>query len=245
MSENKLRDPNRDCPHGRQKGKCPECEVTDLEARVEELDRKFSKIRESLHHGFGGDLRKTTEVMMNEAVLLFIQVESERNQLRKDLAEANTEIERLMDVDGLGDGEMTWKEKAESYREDLNKRSIELAEAKRDLGEADRRAGTAERERARLEADIVVEQGWLLAAKFEAGYPMNTSFDAVWKEVLDKAKNEGQLLRLIDRARHQLQALRISIPGLTGGDNPAAKCIQDLNAAVKAYEEKHGIISHE
>jgi len=43
-------------------------------------------------------------------------------RLTADLVEANTEIERLQDVEGLGDGEMTWKEKAESYRKELNQR---------------------------------------------------------------------------------------------------------------------------
>lgn len=67
MSDNKLRDPNRDCIHGRQKGKCPECDVIDLESENERLEN-------------------------NLAVVL-----AERNQLRQDLKaeqEGNMELRK-------------------------------------------------------------------------------------------------------------------------------------------------------
>ncbi|MEW6729623.1 MAG: hypothetical protein AB1332_09810, partial [Pseudomonadota bacterium] len=54
--------------------------------------------------------------------------------------------------------------------------------------EADRRAGAAERAKAHLEEDAYRRKAWLAAAKREAGYPDNVSFDVVWKEILAKAK---------------------------------------------------------
>jgi len=49
--------------------------------------------------------------------------------LERQIAELEAENERLMDVEGLGDGEMTSVEKAESYRNELNEKCIELARA--------------------------------------------------------------------------------------------------------------------
>ena len=57
------------------------------------------------------------------------RVEAAEDQINR----LQDEIERLMDGNGMGDGEMTWKEKAESYRTELNAMCLRAARASYDL----------------------------------------------------------------------------------------------------------------
>lgn len=86
-------DPIRDCPHGRQKGKCDSCDLEQAEKiieqqqqRIEELERKL-RLEEELYH--------VTESGYTE---LFATIEQQQEQI----AELETTVERLRDVCQLG-----------------------------------------------------------------------------------------------------------------------------------------------
>jgi len=65
---------------------------------------------------------------------------------------------------------------------------IDLDGLRAELDDADRRAGAAERICAGLRDEAGKRQSWIQNAKDEAGYPRTTSFDVVWAETLERAR---------------------------------------------------------
>lgn len=85
-------DPIRDCPHGRQKGKCDSCDLEQAEKiieqqqqRIVELERKL-QLEEELHH-----------VAESGFTELFTTIEQQQ-ELIEELEQFNLEAIKLLDV---------------------------------------------------------------------------------------------------------------------------------------------------
>jgi hypothetical protein len=66
-----------------------------------------------------------------------------------------------------------------------------LDEALEIISEQDRLVGQLSREVRYLKDSVSRRTDWLSHAKREAGYEQSESFDVVWKEVLDKSRNNN------------------------------------------------------
>lgn len=104
-----------------------------------------------------------------------------------------------------------------------------------ELAEADRRAGEAERKMADMQDTIYKHRCWNDEAKDAAGYHRNVSFDIVWAETLQKAKERDEWMQAALATRLCRADVDVSTPEKfkTAQTFAASTLIENLKALKK------------
>ena len=94
-------DKARDCEHGRQIGKCGDCEYQDLLGELSDLRAERDALKQTLHDELDENLRlrEMGKAQEDEGMTAFLErVIAERDALRKALMRVKTEAVSLADA---------------------------------------------------------------------------------------------------------------------------------------------------